>query len=61
MHLWEPALDGKRQKGIRNMDYLNLDTGVIWTITLFAGTLLIAILAIWDLIKTETLLREAGY
>ncbi len=30
------------------MDYLNLDTGVIWTIALLAGTFLITILAIWD-------------
>lgn len=32
------------------MDYLNLDTGVIWTIALCAGTFLITILATWEVI-----------
>jgi hypothetical protein len=32
------------------MVYLNLDTGVLWTITVIAGTFLISILAIKGII-----------
>ena len=32
------------------MDYLNLDTGALWTITVIAGTFLITILAIRGII-----------
>jgi hypothetical protein len=32
------------------MDYLNLDTGVLWTITVIAGNFLVTILAIRGII-----------
>ncbi len=45
------------------MDNLYLDSGVLWTIALFAAAILITMLVIWfrDYLKTETILREARY
>lgn len=45
------------------MDNLYLDSGVLWTIALFAATILITTLVLWfrDYLKTEILLRQARY
>jgi hypothetical protein len=50
-------------KGVRNMDNPYLDSGVLWTIALFAAAILIIMLVLWfrDYLKTETILREARY
>ena len=50
IYLWSPTIAEKFSNGVRNMDYLNLDTGVIWAIALCAGTFLITLLAIWGII-----------
>ena|GEM_PF-5904259 len=45
------------------MDNLYLDSGVLWTIALFAAAILITMLVFWfrDYLRTETILREARY
>jgi len=43
------------------MDSLYLDSGVLWTIALFAAATLITTLVLWfrDYLKTKIILREA--
>jgi hypothetical protein len=58
-----PSLRRNVKKGVRNMDNLYLDSGVLWTIALFAAAILITMLVFWfrDYLRTETILREARY